>query len=314
MQGVFPPSHGTDLVGFGDLSIEPDAVLDRMARLEQSIAVLDAATREPQAVSEDDPVFLASIGWRSGSTLTQRALMTDPSILVWGEPLAHMRFLHRLAEPLLGISEDWPGESHWLSHRPDIDLTQDWVATLAPDAGHLKAAYRAFFDTWLAVPARQRGFKRWGVKQVRWTGEDAIALRWLYPHAKFLVVVRHPVSAYRSMRNFGFDPPAYGHLVKWPDHWVASLDDYARFWNTLALSWGAVIDRLGAAWVRYEDIVDGNVDLDAIGSTLGLKLKAEVARATKVGGSDYQTAITDDERARINQLTADGRGLFSYLE
>jgi hypothetical protein len=60
--------------------------------------------------------------------------------------------------------------------------------------------------------------------------------------------------------------------------------------------------------------VDGNVDLDAIGSTLGLKLKAEVARATKVGGSDYQTAITDDERARINQLTADGRGLFSYLE
>jgi len=301
-------------VGYGDLSIEPDAALDRLERLERSLAVLDAATREPQAAAQDDPVFLASIGWRSGSTLTQRALMTDPSILVWGEPLAHLFVLNRLAEPLLGISDEWPDQSHWLSHRPDVDLTRDWVATLAPDAGHLKAAYRAFLDTWLAAPARQRGFKRWGVKQVRWTGEDAVVLRWLYPHCRFLVIVRHPVSAYQSMRNFGFDPPAYNHLLKWPDDWIASLDDYARFWNQMALSWGSVIDKLGAAWIRYEDFVDGRIDLDTIGASFGLTLNAEAARAAKVGGSNYQNMITAAERARINELTAPGRQLFSYLE
>ncbi len=216
-------------MGFGHLTIEPEASLDRLARLEKSLSVLDGATREPQVATDDDPVFPASIGWCSGSTLTQRGLMTDPAILVWGEPLAHLDFLNRLAEPLLGISADWPGESHWLSRRGEVNLNQDWVATLAPDAGHLKSAYRSFLDTWLVVPARQRGFKRWGVKQVRWTGEDAVMLRWLYPQCKFLVVVRHPVSAYQSMRNFGFDPPAYGHLVKWRDHWVSSLEDYARF-------------------------------------------------------------------------------------
>jgi hypothetical protein len=300
--------------GFEDLSIEPVAAPLRIAQLERALAVLDAATREVQEPAEDDPVFVASIGWRSGSTLIQRALMTDPSLLVWGEPLAHLLYLNRLAEPLLGISEDWPDQSHWLSHRPDVDLTRDWVATLAPDAGHLKAAYRAFLDTWLAVPARQRGFKRWGVKQVRWTGEDAVVLRWLYPKCKFLVIVRHPVSAYQSMRNFGFDPPAYVHLMKWPDHWIASLDDYARYWNELALSWGHVIDKLGATWIRYEDFVDGRADLDQIGRSFGLELQSNVARAAKVGGSLFKTVVTDDERRRINELTAPGRQLFSYLE
>jgi hypothetical protein len=301
-------------VGSSQLSFEPEAALARIGRLEQSLRVLDAATREPQPLAEDEPVFVASIGWRSGSTLIQRAVMTDPSILVWGEPLAHLLYLNRLAEPLLGISEDWPEQSHWLSHRPDVDLTRDWVATLAPDAGHLKAAYRAFLDTWLAVPARQRGFKRWGVKQVRWSGEDAVVLRWLYPECKFLVIVRHPVSAYQSMRNFGFDPPALVHLAKWPDHWIASLDDYARYWNDLAISWGSVIDKLGATWVRYEDFVDGRTDLDQIGASFGLKLQSNVARAAKVGGSLFKTVVTGDERRRINELTAPGRQLFSYLE
>src|SRR5580704_7773497 len=103
--------------GFSQLSFDPEAVLARIGRLEQSLRVLDEATLEPQAQADDSPVFVASIGWRSGSTLVQRAVMTDPSIMVWGEPLAHMLFLNRLTEPLLGISEDWPGRSHWLSHR-----------------------------------------------------------------------------------------------------------------------------------------------------------------------------------------------------
>jgi len=285
-----------------------------MAQLEHALKVLEAATRESLPPAEDNPVFVASIGWRSGSTLVQRALMTDPSLLVWGEPLAHLLYLNRLAEPLLGISEEWPAESHWLSHRPHVDLTRDWVATLAPDAGHLKAAYRAFLDTWLGAPARQRGFKRWGVKQVRWTGEDGLVLRWLYPHCKFLVIVRHPVSVYQSMRNFGFDPPDLVHLLKWPDKWIASVEDYARHWNDLALSWGHAIEKLDAVWIRYEDLIDGRVDLDRIGAGFGLALQSKIAKDAKVGGSRFETQVTADERKRINELTAPGRKLFSYLE
>ena len=35
----------------------------------------------------DEPVFLFSAGWRSGSTLLQRLIMSDASIFVWGEPM-----------------------------------------------------------------------------------------------------------------------------------------------------------------------------------------------------------------------------------
>jgi hypothetical protein len=276
--------------------------------------LLDTATREPQSFPADDPVFIASIGWRSGSTLMQRTIMTDPSILVWGEPLAHLLYLNRLAEPLFGITEQWPNESHWLSHRPDVDLTRDWVATLAPDAGHLKAGYRAFLDNWLAVPARQRGFRRWGVKQVRWSGEDGLVLRWLYPDCHLLIIIRHPVSAYQSMRNFGFDPLVYGHLVKWPDEWVATLDDHARYWTSLAVSWAAVADKLGIALVRYEDFIEHRTDVDGIGASFGLDLHSEVALSTKVGGSIFQTSVTAGERDRINELTVHGRRLFGYDE
>jgi hypothetical protein len=287
---------------------------DRLARLERALELLDAAAREPVTVDDDDPVFIASIGWRSGSTMLQRALMTDPSLLVWGEPMAHLMFLDRLLEPLLDIDESWPTPSHWISHRRGLDLTQEWVATLSPDAGHLKAAYRSFFDTWLATPARGRGFKRWGVKQVRWSGLHGTALRWLYPKCRLVAIARHPVSAYLSMRNSGFDPPAWGYLLRSPDQWIATLEDHANHWNKLATSWSAISEKLDVTWLRYEDIVDGRVDLDAVGGALGLKLKAEVARATKVGGSNYSIGMSAQERDRINELTEPGRNLLSYFE
>jgi hypothetical protein len=287
---------------------------DGIARLERSLQRLDDATREPQPAVDDDPVFVAGIGWRTGSTLAQRSLMTDPRILIWGEPLDRLLLIDRLTEPLLGITEEWPGPNHWISHRPETDLARDWVAMLAPDAGHLKAGYRALFDHWLAAPARERGFERWGVKEVRWSGLHAVTLRWLYPRSRFLVTVRHPVTAYRSMRNFGFEPPAWGHVVRWPNRWIVTLDDYARFWNELALSWGAVIDKFDARWIRYEDVVDRRVDLDKIGREIGLTMNSEVALSVRAGAQPQRIELSDAERRRINELTVAGRQLFSYGE
>ena len=285
---------------------------DGIARLERSLQRLDDATREPQPTADDDPVFVAGIGWRTGSTLVQRSLMTDPRILVWGEPLDRLLLIDRLTEPLLGITEDWPAPDHWISHRPETDLARDWVAMLAPDPGHLKAGYRALFDRWLAAPARERGFARWGVKEVRWSGLHAVTLRWLYPQSRFLVTVRHPVTAYLSMRNFGFEPPAWGHVVRWPDRWIVTLDDYARFWNELALSWGAVIDKFDARWIRYEDVVERRIDLDKIGREIGLTMNSKVALSVRAGAQPQRIELSASEIGRINELTVAGRQLFSY--
>ena len=288
----------------------PDAV----ARLERALARLEAATREAQAASDDDPVFVCGLGWRSGSTLVQRALMTDPRLLVWGEPMDIVFYLERLTQPLLAVDEDWPAPDHWLSHRGRVDLTRDWVATLSPDPGWLKAGYRGFFDQWLAAPARARGFARWGFKEVRCSGAHALVLRWLYPRCALILVARHPVMAYASLRNAGFDPATGGGVVRWPDWWITSAESFARLWNDLALSWWEVRDRLDVRWFRYEDLVQGQVNLDAIGASIGLKLKSSEAFGSFAGKGTLNVTVSTAERDLINDLTAEGRALFAYAE
>jgi hypothetical protein len=284
------------------------------ARMERALARLADWTREAYTPPPEDPVLVAGLGWRSGSTLVQRALMTDASILVWGEPMDRFFLLDHLAQPLLAVGEAWPTDVDLISHRPDVDLVRDWVATLSPDPAHLRAAYRAFFDRWLAFPAHQRGYGRWGMKEVRLSGLHALVWRWLYPRGQILLVVRHPVMAYASLRNSGFAPPDAGAVVRWPDTWLRSLEDFATLWNERASSWWEVMDKLGVHWFRYEDLVAGDVDLDAIGASIGLKLASVEAIAATAGGGVLNVAVSADERDRINAITAEGRELFAYAE
>ncbi len=287
---------------------------DGVERMRQALDRLQGLIGEPQPLANEDPVLVAGLGWRSGSTLVQRALMTDPTILVWGEPMDRFFLLDRLAEPLLAVGDDWPTGADLITHRGEVDLVRDWVATLSPDPGHLRAAYRALFDQWLAAPAHQRGYPRWGMKEVRLSGAHALVWRWLYPRSQILLVVRHPVMAYASLRNSGFAPPEAGAVIRWPDRWLRSVDDFASFWNGLALSWWEVLDKLGVHWFRYEDLVGGEVDLDAIGASIGVKLASAEAMAAPVGGGLLNVPVSAEERDRINALTAEGRALFAYAE
>src|SRR5262245_37805430 len=64
-----------------------------------------------QSTSDQQPVFVLAAGWRSGSTLVQRALMSQ--CLVWGEPFGHGGLIERLADPLRAINAQWP-EPHFV--------------------------------------------------------------------------------------------------------------------------------------------------------------------------------------------------------
>jgi hypothetical protein len=173
--------------------------------MEAALGQLDQVAREALPPCDDEPVFVCSIGWRTGSTLVQRILMTDPSVLIWGEPMDRLGVLDLLADIVTGVSPDWPPRHHFISHRPDIDLTHDWVALLQPDAANFKAGLRGLMDGWLAEPARRRGFPRWGVKEVRWAADRVMLLRWLYPKSRVLLLVRHPVFAFLSLKRMWLD-------------------------------------------------------------------------------------------------------------
>jgi hypothetical protein len=56
----------------------------RDRRILAAIAALDSQGALLGKTPDDQPIFVCAVGWRSGSTLLQRLLMTDPSVLVWG--------------------------------------------------------------------------------------------------------------------------------------------------------------------------------------------------------------------------------------
>src|SRR6201996_8082289 len=169
---------------------KPPIIYPEIDKLDRSLKRLDELGVGPYEESQDNPLFLVSTGWRTGSTLMQRILMTDPSLLMWGEPIDRAGFLSRITDGLSCVLDHWPAQDQWISHRPNLDLSRDWVASLAPDSAYLKLGVRSMMDNWLGKPARDRGFSRWGVKEVRWSGHDGQVLRWLYPKSKFVIIAR----------------------------------------------------------------------------------------------------------------------------
>ncbi len=46
------------------------------------------------------PIFVLTSGWRSGSTLLQRIVVTDPKLLIWGEPLGDLGLIPQITNML----------------------------------------------------------------------------------------------------------------------------------------------------------------------------------------------------------------------
>jgi len=280
--------------------------------VQTAIRILDASAREPVATPADAPVFVCALGWRSGSTLVQRILMTDPTLAVWGEPLDRIGLVSRITDLLGVVRPDWPPPHHWHTHRPSVDLARDWVANLSPDAADFRAGLVAQLDAWLAAPTRRRGFARWGVKEVRWSADEARVLRWLYPAARFVLVARHPLAAYASLNHLGLDAEGPGYWLRWPDRHIATLEDYGRFWNRMAVGWSRAAGELGAEQVRYEDLVAGRIDMVALGQRLGLRLQPDIALAARVGDDPHTAPLPPEDVLRLTDLTAQARALFGY--
>ncbi len=257
-----------------------------------------------QPTSEESPVFVFSAGWRSGSTLLQRLLNSNPEVMVWGEAYEHALLFHHLAAPLTAFTKV-PLDLHFLPEGnalpPDelAELLAKWTAILTPSVADFKRAQRAYLETLFKQPAVAAGRPRWGVKMVRGTAMVAHYLRWLYPKAKFLFLFRDPYAAFQSYQNL---PKKRGWYLYFPSYRVRWVLPFAVHWKHCMDDFSATHEELDAFLVRYEDLVSGKI-LGPLQDYLGMPidetlLDVKVNIAGKTGGT-----LTATQRTIIGFIT-----------
>ena len=232
------------------------------------------------------PIFLLSAGWRSGSTLLQRLLMSDPGVLIWGEPYDECGLIQAMAGSLRAFRAGWPPANYFYDGRPPHTLTGDWVANLFPALDDWRLGQRALFDTMFAQPAHRAGARRWGIKEVRLTAEHAWYLKWLYPNARFLLLYRNPLDAYRSYSAYG-----RSWYDTFPDHPVFTPTRFGAHWARLMKGYLAEAQALGAMTIKYEALVGGGFDTTTIDRYLDIRTDPGVL-GKRIGGFQSQERAT----------------------
>jgi Sulfotransferase family len=216
-------------------------------------ARLDDALRwisEETGPDDEQPVFVLSAGWRSGSTLLQRMIMENKGdLLMWGEPFPHCNIHDGLVDQFRAFTSKWPPRPYFLSGMKLQDPSDTWVANLYPDVDDLLKAHRSFHHTLFAEPAHKAGWKNWGVKEVRFTIDHASYLRVLYPKSKIILLYRNPYDAYLSYSHWNTTV-----FRTWPDRFVATPYAFGRNWAELTRGYLEGYKKIDALLVKYEDL------------------------------------------------------------
>ena len=254
---------------------------------------LDALQAVYPAPNDDpaSPIFLLSAGWRSGSTLMQRLIMSDKRVLIWGEPYDECGPIQAMAGTLKAFRPGWPPAEYYHDGTPPAQLTGSWVANLFPAPASLWQAHRSFHDTLFAAPAAKAGAARWGLKEVRLGIEHARYLKWLYPNARFVLLYRNPLEAYRSYCRYG-----RSWYDTFPDRPVFTPTAFGTHWRRLMEGYLAGAESIGALLVRYEDLVGPTPPLAELDAHLDIRTDHGVL-AKKVGSSER-----GGEKVRVNAL------------
>ena len=187
--------------------------LEQACSLDKGLNSLSKRLEKSENCFSEQPIFIFSAGWRSGSTLLQRLINSSEKVIIWGEAYDSCGIIQSLTKTVKPFTDTWPPESYLLQPKLLENLSESWTANLYPPLESLRDSYRALFITLYADSARRHGAKRWGFKEVRLGYEEAIFLKWLFPNGKFLFIYRDVNDAYQSYKNFH---PTMSWYANWP--------------------------------------------------------------------------------------------------
>ena len=270
----------------------------------QGLELIRQRWPEVKSTEQTAPVFILSAGWRSGSTLLQRLIMSRQSILVWGEPYSHARIISHLADGVSALTETWPQEEWFVDQYDLTAIDSTFVANMYPAIQDLQNACLAYMKTLLEEPARERGFQDWGLKDVRLSIEDAYFIKWLFPNAKLIFLCRNPYNAYKSYRA---DRSWY---QEWPNNPIFTARQFGLHWNNLAKGFYQGATELEGIFLRYEDLLKGDADFSVLETYLGFKIDRSLLER-KVGS--HHRVSDKLTKSELKQLTKEVSSMTKLL-
>ncbi len=232
----------------------------------KTISLFDPTVRSS---SLEKPIFILAAGWRSGSTLLQRLVISSGEALIWGEPYGAASLLRFMTESLQRTPRELLPERILDCTQTTIpeELTGQWIANLYPQTQCLLNAHANFWDALLMQPAQQAGYKRWGFKDVRIDIDQAEYLKWLYPNAKFVLLYRNPFHCYVSYKRYNTT-----WYETWPDSPLLTPNDFGRHWNKLVSGFLNKATRLNSFTLRFENLISTPAILEELSEFLELKM------------------------------------------
>ena len=262
---------------------------DLPARMADALPWISAEAR----LCDEQPVFVLSAGWRSGSTLLQRMLMeNNRELLMWGEPFPHCNIHDGLVNQFRAFTSRWPPRPYFLSGMKLEDPSDTWVANLYPDVDDLLKAHRSLHHTLFAEPAHRAGWKSWGLKEVRFTIDHATYLRVLYPKCRIILLYRNPYDAYLSYSRWEATV-----FRTWPDRFVSTPYAFGRNWAELTRGYLEGHERVDALLIRYEDL-DSPKAVEGIESYLGWPVPRS-SQMRQIPEPDYSRAARKPKRQSL---------------
>ena len=239
---------------------------------EARLASLQARFPEALGPCDEAPIIVLSAGWRSGSTLVQRVLMSSEQVMIWGEPFARSGLVPRLLDQLRAFTPEWPSPDYLLENFSGR-LTDQWIANIYPGVADLVAAQRSFLLALLAEPAHRLGRPLWGFKEVRLDGSHARLLKLLFPKARIVFLVRSPYDSFASFRHY-----IKSDFVDWPEQPVLTAGQFGRMWRDQVASFREVCAEVDGLLLRYEDFLKDPAAQRALSDYVGLALEPPSSR------------------------------------